>query len=73
MIKLKEFWKWRDPDHKFVDVFAQVDKMLMKDVRTLVFKFYPENLLRKIYEHINTTLGSNFTNQQLSMVLQTQI
>jgi len=50
-----------------------VDKSLVKDIRQLCFKFIPEALLRRVFEHINTTLGQQFTNQQLSVVLQTQV
>ena len=57
LIKLKEFWKWRDPSHQFVQGDAFVEKNLIKDIRTSCFKFYPEALMRKVFEEISTTLG----------------
>ena len=57
LIKLKEFWKWRHPNHSFVDAGEIVDKNLIKDIRQTCFKFYPEATLRRIFEHINTKLG----------------
>ena len=33
LIKLKEFWKWRHPNHSFVDAGEVVDKNLIKDIR----------------------------------------
>ena len=58
LIKLKEFWKWRDAQHPFVKASDFVEKNLIKDIRTLCFKFYPEALIRKVFEHINTNLGA---------------
>ena len=53
LILLKDFWKWRDGSHQFIDVNAQVDKLMIKDIRALFFKIYPEALLRKVFDHIN--------------------
>ena len=57
LIKLNKFWRWRDPNHCFVKMNDIVDKNLVKDIRQLCFKFIPEALLRRVFEHINTTLG----------------
>ena len=72
-MKLNQFWRWRDASHSFIDVDAVHDKNLLKDVKNMVYKFYPEVLMRKVFEEINRNLGSTFTNRQLSVALQTQI
>ena len=34
LVQLKEFWKWRNAKHSFIDPNAQVDTKLMKEIRT---------------------------------------
>lgn len=41
---------------------------MMKDMRGLFFKIYPEALLRKVFAHFDS-LGNAFTYQKLSIEL----
>ena len=74
MIKLPKFWRWRDPNHSFVELHKDVDKTLIKDIRQLCFKFIPEALLRRVFEYINTSFKTKQpTNHELSVMLQTEL
>ena len=42
LITLKEFWKWRDPQHSFLDMKATVDKKHMQTLKALLLPLYPE-------------------------------
>ena len=50
-----------------------VDKTLIKDIRQLCFKFIPEALLRRVFEHINTHFkdakDGKIPNKELSVVI----
>ena len=47
LILLKDFWKWRDPSHQFVNLANIVDKTHIKDMRSLFFKLYPDDATNK--------------------------
>ena len=53
LIKLKEFWKWRDSSHQFVRGDDTFEKNNTKEIRAACFKFYPEALLRKVFAQID--------------------
>ena len=60
LILLKDFWKWRDGSHQFIDVNTaintQVEKQVIKPLGALLFRIYPEALVRKVFDHINKLL-----------------
>lgn len=76
LILLKEFWKWRDGSHQFIDVNEKVKEQMMAGLKGLLFKIYPDTLIRKLFDHIKNfgnNPANNFTYRQLSIELQTTI
>lgn len=51
LILQKEFWKWRDPSHKFIDLSTAVDKQF-KGIRKTLFEIYPDSGIPKAAGHV---------------------
>lgn len=68
-VSLKEFWKWRSPNHEFVNMQDSIDPSQMISLNSELRKLYPDTS-RQVFDYIENNLGKKFTFAEGSMFFQ---
>ena len=70
--KLKEFWKWRDPRHRFVNLQEKVPVTWSKHLKQGLTQLYQDKA-KKIIDLIDKSITKDFTFHDLALLLHTKI
>lgn len=68
-VSLKEFWKWRQPNHEFVNMQDTCDMVALIPLQSEMRKPYPD-VSRKVFDFVETKLGKKFRYNDASMFFQ---
>lgn len=68
-MKLPNFWKWRQPNHEFVNLQDVCETKNLIQLKSDMAKPYPD-MARKVYDYVSKELGDKFTYGKASMFFQ---
>jgi hypothetical protein len=71
-VTLKEFWKWRQPGHKFVNMQDICDLVQLIPLQSEMRKPYPD-VARKVFDFVEKNLDKKFPYSKGSMFFQQEL